>query len=50
MVLQYKHTCAEEEQIRKNVELTGRTAIDANDKMQYLLPAKHVHVGGSPES
>ena len=32
-------------QIRKNIEITGRAAIDANDKMQYLLPAKHAHIG-----
>ena len=44
----HDRTCAEGEQIRKNVELTGKTAIDANDKMQYLLPAKHVHIGRSP--
>ncbi|KAK4697612.1 hypothetical protein P7C71_g480, partial [Lecanoromycetidae sp. Uapishka_2] len=31
--------------IRKNIELTGQTVIDANDKMQYLLPAKHAHIG-----
>ncbi|KAL2058644.1 hypothetical protein ABVK25_001372 [Lepraria finkii] len=36
--------------IRKNVELTGKTAIDANDKMQYLLPAKHVHIDQTPSA
>lgn len=36
--------------IRKNVEIPKtQTVIDANDKLQYLLPARHVHLGDSHE-
>ena len=36
--------------IRKNVGLGDKTAIDANDKSQHLLPATHVHVDQTPSA
>ena len=36
--------------IRKNVGLGDKTEIDANDKLQHLLPATHVHVDQTPSA
>lgn len=35
--------------IRRNISIT-KTVIDANDKMQYLLPARHVHIDQTPSA
>jgi hypothetical protein len=35
--------------IRKNVEIK-KSIIDANDKMQHLLPARHVHIDQTPSA
>ncbi|KAJ9650774.1 hypothetical protein H2198_009929 [Neophaeococcomyces mojaviensis] len=35
--------------IRRNIEIT-KSIIDANDKMQHLLPARHVHIDQTPSA